>query len=37
MNCTLAYALSVSPGFAGLDNINTEYLIVFIVFNDLRV
>lgn len=37
VECTLAYAFSVSSGFAGLDSINTEYLIVFIVFNDLRV
>ena len=37
MRCTLAYAFSVSSGFAGLDSINIEYLIVFIVFNDLRV
>ena len=37
MSCTLAYALSVSSGFAELDSINKEYFIVFIVFNDLRV
>ena len=37
VECTLAYALSGSSGFAVLDSINTEYLIVFIVFNDLRV